>query len=218
MRIHSKLALALVTLAVSLPLAFGQNDAPAPAPPPPPAQSQAGSNQQFQHRDMSRQPMHQHGAWDHGGMPWGRGHWGRMHRRREFMLARLVNHPAFRERIGITTEQAERIRTETFDFRKAEIRNRADIQVKYLELGQLLSATTPDRTAIDNQLAEISAARLTQAKAAVNFHLDMRAALTPEQKLKLEQMRHEFFRHRGFHPDGSDSMGPENGPGGQSGF
>lgn len=135
-------------------------------------------------------------------MQWGRGHWGRMHHHREFMLAQLVNNPIFRERIGMTPEQAQKIRTETFDFRKAEIRNHADLKVKYLELGQLLSATTPDRIAIDNKLAEISATRLTQAKAAVNFHLDMRAALTPDQKLKLQQMRQEFFRHRRFGLDG----------------
>jgi hypothetical protein len=36
MRIHSKVALALVSLAVSLPLAFGQNAAPASAPHPHP--------------------------------------------------------------------------------------------------------------------------------------------------------------------------------------
>jgi Spy/CpxP family protein refolding chaperone len=215
MRIHSKLALALVTLAVSLPLAFGQNDAPASAPPPPPP-SQAGPSPQFRHPGMH--PMHRRDPGNRGGMDWGRGNWGRMHRHREFMLARLVNNPTFRERIGMTPEQAQKIRTETFDFRKAEIVNHADLKVKYLELGQLLSATTPDRSAIDNKLAEISAARLTQAKAAVNFRLDMRAALTPDQKLKLQQMRQEFFRHRRFGPGGPDGMGPGNGPGGPSGF
>ncbi|MGO8719916.1 MAG: Spy/CpxP family protein refolding chaperone [Acidobacteriaceae bacterium] len=214
MRIHSKVALALVTLAVSLPLAFGQNDAPAPAPPPP-AQLQAGPNQPFRHHGMH--PMHRPGTWDRGGMQWGRGNRGGMHRHHEFMLARLVNNPTIRERIGITPEQAAKIRTETFDFRKAEILNRADLEVKHLELRQLLSATTPDRNAIDSKLTEISAARLAQAKAAVNFHLDMRAALTPDQKLKLQQMRQEFFRHRRFGPDGPDGMGTGDGRGGQPG-
>lgn len=140
-----------------------------------------------------------------------RGDWGRMHRHHEFMLARLANNPTFRERIGMTPEQAQKIRTETFDFRKAKIRNRADLEVKHLELRQMLSADTPDRSAINSKLEEISAARLTQAKAAVNFHLDMRAALTPDQKLKLQQMRQEFFRHR-FGAGGSgDGPGPQSG-------
>ncbi len=129
------------------------------------------------------------------------------------MLARLVNNPTFRERIGMTPEQAQKIRTETFDFRKAEIRNRADLQVKKLELRELVSAETPDRSAINSKLEEISAARLAQAKAAVNFHLDMRDALTPDQKLKLQEMRQQFFQHRRFGLNGPGGMGPDAQPG-----
>ena len=209
MRIHSKVALALVSLAVSLPLAYGQNTAPAPAPPPAP--SQAGQTQPLRYHDMHQQQMNRPGPWEHRDMQWGSGDWGRMHRHHEFMLARLANNPAFRERIGMTPEQAQKIRSETFDFRKAEIRNRADLKVKHLELRQLLSAETPDRSAINSKLEEISVARLAQAKAAVNFHLDMRAALTPDQKLKMQEMRQEFFHHR------FGMGGPGNGPGPQSG-
>lgn len=211
MRIHSKIALALVSLAVSLPLAFGQNGAPASTTPPPSSQSQAGPNQQFRHRRMHQQQMNRRGPWDRGDMRWGNGEWGRMHGHHEFMLARMANNPAFRERIGMTPEQAQKIRTETFDFRKAEIRNRADVQVKQLELRQLLSAETPDRSAINSKLEEISAARLAHAEAAINFHLDMRAALTPDQKLKLHEMQRQFFQHR-FAPDGEgDKPGPQSG-------
>ncbi len=206
MRIHSKVALALVTLAVSLPLAFGQNAAPAPAPPP--AQSQPGPDQQVPHPNMHPQPMNRPGPWD-------RGDWGRMHRHHEFMLARLVDNPTFRERIGMTPEQAQKIRTETFDFRKAEIRNRANLLVKKLELRELVSAETPDRSAINSKLEEISAARLTEAKAAVNFHLDMRDALTPDQKLKLQEMRQQFFQHRRFGSNGPGGMGPDAAQSGQ---
>jgi Spy/CpxP family protein refolding chaperone len=134
-----------------------------------------------------------------------------MHRHHEFMLARLANNPTFRERIGMTQEQAQKIRTETFDFQKAEIRNRADVQVKKLELRELLSAENPNRDSVNSKLEEISTARLAQAKASVDFHLDMRAALTPDQKLKLQQMRREFFQHR------FQSSGVGNGPGTQSG-
>ena len=211
MRIHSKIALALVSLAVSLPLAFGQNGAPAYPPPPPTSQSQPGPSQQFRHRGIHQHQVYRSGRWDRGNMRWGHGDWGRMHRHHEFMLARLANNPTFRERIGMTQEQAQKIRTETFDFQKAEIRNRADVQVKKLELRELLSGQNPDRAAINSKLEQISAARLAQAKASVDFHLDMRAALTPDQKLKLQQMRKEFFQHR-FGPGG-----PGNGPGPQSG-
>jgi Spy/CpxP family protein refolding chaperone len=134
-----------------------------------------------------------------------------MQRHHEFMLARLANNPTLRDKIGMTQEQAQKIRTETFDFQKSQIRNRADVQVKKLELMELLSGQNPNRGAINSKLEEISAARLAQAKASVDFHLDMRAALTPDQKLKLQQMRKEFFQHR----FGSRGLG--NGPGPQSG-
>jgi len=211
MRIHSKIALALVSLAVSLPLAFGQNGATATAPPPPPSQSQAGPNQQFRHRGMHQHRMDRPGSWHRGNLREGHGDWGKMHRHHEFMLARLANNPTFRERIGMTQEQAQKIRTETFDFQKAQIHNRADVQVKKLELRELLSTENPNRGAVNSKLEDISAAKLAQAKAAVDFHLDMRAALTPDQKLKLQEMRKQFFQRR-FGP-----TGPGNGPGPQSG-
>jgi Spy/CpxP family protein refolding chaperone len=126
------------------------------------------------------------------------------------MLARLIQNPSFRQRFGISAKQAQKIRTQTFDFRKARIENRADIAVKRLELKNQLSAENPDRAAIDRTLAEISAAKLAQAKSAVDFHLDMRATLTPDQWQKLRQMRQEF-RHRGFRR-GQNGFGP-NGHG-----
>ena len=199
MRIHSRLAIAAVALAVSLPMAFGQNAAPGAAPPPPPP---AQSRQQFHSRGM-----HRRGPMDHQGARWNRGN--RRGMQRQFMLARLVKDPAFRQRVGITTEQAQKIENQTFDFRKAQINNWADLAVKRLELGQLMSATNPDRSAIDQKLAEISAAQLAQAKAMVDFRLDMRAALTPDQRQKLQDMRQDFFRHRGFGPHGPG--GPESG-------
>ncbi len=190
MRIHSNLPVALLALALTSPLAFGQNAAP------PPAQSPSGPATQMHH------PMHprkmDRARWDHRGP--GPGGWGPMHsrmrRHHQFMLARLVSRPGFRDRIGITPDQAQKIRTETLGFRKTQIRNRADLQIQYLDLKDLLSAENPDRSAIDKKLDEIGSTQLAQRKAAIDFHLDMRAALTPDQKQKLRQMREDFFRRR----------------------
>jgi Spy/CpxP family protein refolding chaperone len=107
---------------------------------------------------------------------------------------RLVNNPAMREKLGITDEQAAKIRQQTFDFQKAEIRGRAEMQVRRLELKQLLTAANPDRAAIDQKLEQISTAQLAQRKLKVNYRLDMRAALTSEQRQKLQNLREEF-RH-----------------------
>ena len=201
MRIHSKLTVAFLTLAVSSALAFGQ--AAAPPPPGPPPGGPSGPHAMSHHSHW-----HHHDAWRGRG---GAGmHWGHMHR--EFMLARMVRNPEFRTRIGISAEQASKIRTETFKFRESQIRDRADVQVKELQLRQLISAQNPDRGAIDQQLQQVETARMTQAKAAIDFRLDMRAALTPEQKQKLQQMREDFFRHRFDHHGPNGPQGNDNSP------
>ena len=135
----------------------------------------------------------------------GMNRWGRQ----DLMLARIVKDPTIRERLGITTDQAAKIEQETVDFRKTQIQDRANAEVKRVELASLLSADQPDRAAIDKELDEISAARLAQAKAAINFHLTMRDALTPDQRQKLQQMK-ESSR-------GGGRMG-ERGMGGRRGM
>jgi Spy/CpxP family protein refolding chaperone len=134
---------------------------------------------------------------------------GRMEGERGFMLERLLRDSDLRQKVGITDEQAAKIRQESTSFRISEIRNRANLQVQRLELGNLMSADKPDRAAIDKKLEEISATQLAAAKAGVDFRLTMRDALTPEQRAKLKQlaMEHHQFDERGAWGRG--------GPGGQ---
>jgi Spy/CpxP family protein refolding chaperone len=199
MPFQSKIALALLSLLMALPAARAQ------------AQDQNGSAGPGPGMGQQRPPRGHDdaGKWharsddwrggpERGGWRDGRGMGMRSHGRRrgEFVLARIVNDPGLRERLGITPDQAAKIRQQTADFRKSQIRNRADLEVKRLELRELVQADNPDRNAIDRKLQEISAAQLTQSKSAIDFRLDMRSALTPEQRQKLQQMREE--RGRGF--------------------
>jgi len=156
--------------------------------------------------------MGMHQGWGEGGgremgmrhQGWGGGHMG-MHRRggheMGMRLAFLVNNPEMRKRLGITEEQAAKIRQQSLDFRKTEIRSRADLQVKRLDLHSLLAAETPDRAAIDSALQEVGAAQMALQKTNIDFRLAMRGALTPEQREKLIEMREEF-QHRGAGPHG----------------
>ena len=133
-----------------------------------------------------------------------------MHRHGEFGLARLVANPEIRQRLGISSEQAAKIRQQELDFRKAEIRNRADHEVKRLELAELMAAEKPDRTQIDKKLREISDTRFAGEKSRIDHHLAMREALTPEQRDKLKQMFGEMRRQRGERGfDRSGRGGPE---------
>jgi Spy/CpxP family protein refolding chaperone len=161
--------------------------------------------------------MMHHGGGEGGGPGMGMGmgmHGGMHHRGGPGMgLGFLINNPEMRQKLGITDEQAAKIRQQTLDFRKAEIRNRADLEIKRLDLHSLMAADAPDKAAIDRTLQEVGASQMALEKSAVDFHLAMRAALTPEQREKLKAMRQES------HPggEGQHRTGGPGGPGGPGG-
>lgn len=103
-------------------------------------------------------------------------------------LGRLLNDPMIRQQVGVTAEQAAKIRQQESDFEKAEIRNRADLQIKRMDLNDLLAADKPDRAAVDAKVQEVGAAQTAVEKSEVDYRLTMRDALTPAQRQKLEQV------------------------------
>jgi len=198
MEIYSKAALAVLAVALSSVPVLAQGD---PQDPPPEQQGAGGG-------------FGGHGQMRPGGPGEGRGQWG--HRQdgfgggaRELSLARLLKDPAIREKLGITAEQIGAIRKQESDFRKAQIRDRADLAVKRVDLRDLLEADKPDRAAIDSKLQEISTARLALEKSAIHYRLAMHEAITPEQRKKLHELMSERWRHGGgpAHPDGPRGEG-----------
>ncbi len=195
MRIIGKSLISVLALAATVPLLVAQS-------PPPEGQGPSGDPTGNRHvGPRFGRPAH---FWSDGGMgpqSWMRG-------REPHGLAGLVSNPQVRERLGITTEQASKIRQEEMSFRKAQIRNRADLEVRRLELAELLAADHPERTAIDKKLREVSETQFAAEKSRIDHRLAVQEALTPEQREKLKQMFSEFRRERGF-----DRFGP-GGPGG----
>jgi Spy/CpxP family protein refolding chaperone len=224
-QVHSKAALIALALVLSCSPIFAQGD---PQGPPP---DNSGPSDGMGPGGMRRGgPGRDGGGWGRGnnGGDWGRGQrdgFGRgrgMGMRggmggREFGLGRLLNDPDIRTQLGVTVEQAAKIRQQESDFRKTSIRSRADLQVKQIDLRDLMSADKPDRAAIDAKLQEISTARLAFEKSAVDYRLNSRDALTPAQRDKLRQIMHDRRASGG----GEGSRGPRGprgtGPGGQRG-
>lgn len=145
---------------------------------------------------------------DRGGMGSGenQGRWGHRHggfgrdgRRggRHSGFARLLNDPSIRQQVGITDQQAATIRKQELDFRKTEIRGRADLDVKRIDLKDLLDADKPDRAAINAKLQEISAAQLSLRKSSIDYRLSMRDAITPAQRDKLRQVMRDRWQRGG---------------------
>jgi len=189
MRIESKLVSCFLAMILGLPWVFAQGPSPGPGsqPPAPPSgqttfRREPGQMRWWASREQGRN------------LRGFRGMYGRRWMNSDSRLMRLVNDPAMREKLGITADQAAKIRQQTFEFRKAQIRDRADLEVKRLELSQLLTAANPDRAAIDQKLEQISAVQLARRKAEVDYRLNMRAALTSEQRQKLQNLREEFRR------------------------
>jgi Spy/CpxP family protein refolding chaperone len=125
-------------------------------------------------------------------------------------LNRIVNNPDMREKLGITTEQAAKIRQQETDFQKAGVMNRAKLEVAHMELNQLMSADKPDRAAIDKKLSDISAAQLVSEQTRVHHQLDVKTALTPDQQTKLKELMQS--RRPGMRGPGGPN-GPQGGPG-----
>jgi Spy/CpxP family protein refolding chaperone len=189
MGMYSKTAFAVLAVALSCSPLLAQGG----APDPPPAEHQ-GAREGFgsNHGAM--------GSGEHGGR-WGHRHggFGRDGRRgqRHSGFARLLNDPSIRQQAGITDQQAVTIRKQELDFRKTEIRGRADLEVKRIDLQALLAADKPDRAAINAKLQEISAAQLSLQKSSVDYRLSMREAITPEQREKLRQLTRNRWRRDG---------------------
>ena len=170
MRIQPTAALALLALLLGTPAAFAQDPSQGPDDPAPrgmpdgPSRHHMGGGERGEGHDWGGG---ERGWGREGGRGWGHGRGMRGRGgERSFMLARLVSNPEIREKLGVTPEQAAKIRQQTSDFRKAQIRSRAELSVKRIELRDLLSAEKPDKVAIDRKLDEIGAARLTREKAA----------------------------------------------------
>ena len=109
-------------------------------------------------------------------------------------LGRLLKSPAMRERLGFTAEQAAKIEAQESAFAKARIQNRASLQLKRMELDELVNAEKTDRAAIDKKLRELQDAQTAAHKAMIEHRLAMREMITPEQREKMRELMQERWQ------------------------
>lgn len=126
-----------------------------------------------------------------------------------------------RERLRITPDQVTQFQAHQSTMSKSMIRSRADIQVKRMELGELMRADKPDRVLIDKKLREVQDASFAAEKARIDGQLTVRDMFTPEQRQEMEKMREEFRGPMMQHgpgeggmmaPRGQRPMGPPKAP------
>jgi len=171
-------------------------DGPPKGPGPGLGQHQFGDGE---HREWGDGPRHfdgdggfggpegpMHGGWEHGGMhELGGGE----------HLLRMAENPRVRMFLGLTDEQVHRLHAIGVDAEKASVQTRADLELRHIELRELLRADNPDHDAIMQKLDELNAARGKMEKQHVETLLSARAVLTPEQAKKVKG----FMENGGFH-------------------
>jgi Spy/CpxP family protein refolding chaperone len=120
-----------------------------------------------------------------GGFRFGEGRdFGRGRRMGGRLLAMLDNDHV-KSALSLTDDQSNRLRQIVVDTEKNNIKTRADMAVRGIELRELLRADNPDRDAVMKKLDEISALRSDMMKQDVQALLSAKSVLTPEQQKKI---------------------------------
>ena len=149
---------------------------------------------------------HGMGRWD-GGHGFGAG----------LGLLGLANNSRLRAYLNLTDQQADRLHQISVDSEKSSVKTRADLELRGIELHELLRADNPDHDAVMKKVQEISELRGQRMKQHMETLLAARNVLTPEQQKKLRSFR----ENRGFGGPGREHMmehrGGHGGPVGHPG-
>lgn len=211
MKIFSKSTLAILALALACTPAFAQQGPPNPPPDAPPGVSGGPGPEDPQaapprNREMRVVVERGRGrgwaAWGAGPARGGQGMMGlggflgmgRLNNA-DALLARaqrMLRNSTVRQQLGISDQQETKLEDLLTDFRKTLIQDRANLAVQRIDLENLLAAENPDRGAINRKLQQMGTAQLALEKSAVDFALNLKQELTPEQRQKIQQ----FLRQR----------------------
>lgn len=129
------------------------------------------------------------------------------------MLA-MLGSPRGKAELGLTDEQSTRLRQIAVDTRKENIKLRADLQVRRMELGELLRGENPDREAVMQKVLQISNTQGQILRQSVSALLNAKSVLTPEQQKKVQAFMAERRFGRGMRGPRQPGMrgGPDTRP------
>jgi len=126
-------------------------------------------------------------------------------------LLRMAENPRVREYLGLSDEQVGRLHKIGVEAQKASVETRADMELRHIELRELLRADNPDHDAIMQKLDQVNALQGKMEKQRVETMLSARSVLTPEQQKKIKT----FMQNRGAGggPERGHMMERRGGPG-----
>ena len=118
------------------------------------------------------------------------------------------------EELGLTEEQQTKLRALHFESAKSRLQTRTNLQLRHLELQELLEQDEPNQAELDKRIKALTDAQGVATRQRIENRMAFRRVLTPEQRTKLrstmrEHMRHQMMR---FREGGERRM---RGPGGE---
>jgi len=102
----------------------------------------------------------------------------------------------FKDEIGLTAEQVGKIEEMTELFQETSIKKQADIKVKGLKVRSYLKEEQVDRKKMEMMIREIARMKTDMQVDHMNYLLDLRDLLTPEQIAKIESLKEERIHNR----------------------
>ncbi len=127
----------------------------------------------------------------------GGGPMGSHHGRLRFGRRGMGMDPAMREELGLTEEQQSKLRSLGFDAAKSGLRTRTDLQIRRIELEELLQQDTPDKVELDKRIKALTDAQTAMTRQRIEHRLAFRNVLTPEQRTKLRGLMEKRMAQRG---------------------
>jgi Spy/CpxP family protein refolding chaperone len=94
-----------------------------------------------------------------------------------------------RKELNLTDEQRDKIRQLSFEFKKAQVDRRANVERARLELNQLRTDESASNEAVMVAIDNLAQARAEIEKARYSFRKDIQAVLTKEQLDKMKEFR-----------------------------
>jgi len=104
--------------------------------------------------------------------------------------ARFILH--LKAEIGLTPEQEKKIGDMMLAYEESAIRRGSDVKVLELKFATLLKGNRIDRREMEKMAREIGKMKTDLQVGHLNYLLDVRDILTPEQIQKLEKMKEKF--------------------------
>jgi len=112
-------------------------------------------------------------------------------------LLALLESDRIRTYLRLADPQVERLRQIAVETEKANVKTRAEIEVRSIELREALRADKPDRDEIMKRVQEISDLRREMMKHNVEAILAAKAVLSPEQQRRVFSLLENWHEGRG---------------------